>query len=167
MNCPVCNNSLTPVQAGHVTVDVCAGGCGGVWFDNFELQKLDEPHESGGHLLGNIAAKAGLQIDHASKRNCPKCGDIIMMRHFFSARREVEVDEYPNCGGYWLDAGELALIRAEHQTDREQQMAVEQYVEEISTKSLEPSRLGGRTQAERARRITQVLRFTIPVRYRT
>jgi Zn-finger nucleic acid-binding protein len=23
------------------------------------------------------------------------------------------VDECPNCGGYWLDAGELAQIRAE------------------------------------------------------
>jgi Zn-finger nucleic acid-binding protein len=21
--------------------------------------------------------------------------------------------QYPNCGGYWLDAGELAIIRAE------------------------------------------------------
>ncbi len=34
-------------------------------------------------------------------------------RHFFSAKRRVEVDQCPNCGGYWLDAGELALIRAE------------------------------------------------------
>lgn len=34
-------------------------------------------------------------------------------RHFFSARRQVQVDECPNCGGYWLDAGELAQIRAE------------------------------------------------------
>jgi Zn-finger nucleic acid-binding protein len=34
-------------------------------------------------------------------------------RHFFSAKRRIEVDECPNCGGYWLDAGELAQIRAE------------------------------------------------------
>jgi Zn-finger nucleic acid-binding protein len=34
-------------------------------------------------------------------------------RHFFSAKRRVEVDQCPNCGGYWLDAGELNQIRAE------------------------------------------------------
>jgi Zn-finger nucleic acid-binding protein len=36
-----------------------------------------------------------------------------LKRHFFSAKRKVEVDQCPNCGGYWLDAGELAAIRAE------------------------------------------------------
>jgi uncharacterized protein len=34
-------------------------------------------------------------------------------RHFFSAKRHVQVDQCPNCGGYWLDSGELADIRAE------------------------------------------------------
>jgi Zn-finger nucleic acid-binding protein len=36
-----------------------------------------------------------------------------LQRHYFSAKRRVEVDQCPNCGGYWLDAGELAAIRAE------------------------------------------------------
>jgi Zn-finger nucleic acid-binding protein len=38
---------------------------------------------------------------------------VKLHRHFFSAKRRVEVDQCPNCGGYWLDAGELALVRAE------------------------------------------------------
>ena len=36
-----------------------------------------------------------------------------LKRHFFSAKKRVEVDQCPNCGGYWLDAGELEAIRAE------------------------------------------------------
>jgi len=35
------------------------------------------------------------------------------MRHFFSARRAVTVDECPTCAGVWLDAGELAQILLE------------------------------------------------------
>jgi len=27
-------------------VDVCQNGCGGIWFDNFELEKVDEKHET-------------------------------------------------------------------------------------------------------------------------
>ena len=52
-------------------------------------------------------------MDLSRKRECPRCAGIKLHRHFFSAKRRVEVDQCPNCGGYWLDAGELALVRAE------------------------------------------------------
>jgi Zn-finger nucleic acid-binding protein len=52
-------------------------------------------------------------VDSSRKRACPRCLEIKLQRHFFSAKRKVEVDQCPNCGGYWLDAGELAAIREE------------------------------------------------------
>jgi Zn-finger nucleic acid-binding protein len=52
-------------------------------------------------------------VDHGRKRECPRCPGIKLQRHYYSAARRVQVDECPNCGGYWLDAGELALVRAE------------------------------------------------------
>jgi Zn-finger nucleic acid-binding protein len=52
-------------------------------------------------------------VDPKRKRDCPRCAEIRLHRHFFSAKRRVEVDQCPNCGGYWLDAGELEQIRAE------------------------------------------------------
>ena len=48
MECPACGKQLQQMTAGDVTVDVCKGGCGGMWFDNYELKKFDEPHESAG-----------------------------------------------------------------------------------------------------------------------
>jgi len=63
--------------------------------------------------LVNIQHKEGLVVDRSRKRECPRCAGIKLQRHFFSARRRIEVDECPSCGGCWLDAGELALIRAE------------------------------------------------------
>lgn len=113
MICPACSQNLTETQVGAVAVDVCHGGCGGIWFDLFELQRVDEQHESAGEPLLNIPRDPALQMDFARKRDCPRCEGIKLKRHFFSARRQVEVDHCPNCGGYWLDAGELEKIRAE------------------------------------------------------
>lgn len=113
MKCPACFNELSARQAGGIEVDVCQGGCGGIWLDAFELQKVDELSEAAGEALLNIARDASIQMDQTLKRECPRCIGIKLKRRFYSAARRVQVDECPNCGGYWLDAGELALIHAE------------------------------------------------------
>src|SRR5882672_6010489 len=115
MKCPACFNKLTEIQVGAVRVDVCQGGCGGIWFDAFELQQVDESAEAAGELLLEIQHDETVVLDTSRKRECPRCENIKLKRHFFSAKRRVEVDECPNCGGYWLDAGELAAVRAEKQ----------------------------------------------------
>lgn len=113
MKCPACFNELTQLPVGSLVVDVCQGGCGGIWFDAFELQRADEEQESVGEPLLHIQRNERLTLDQSRKRECPRCTEMKLHRHFFSAKRRVEVDQCPNCGGYWLDAGELALIRAE------------------------------------------------------
>ena len=113
MICPACFHQLTEMQVGAVVVDVCHGGCGGIWFDLFELQRVDEEHEAAGEPLLNILRDPAIKVDFTRKRSCPRCEGIKLKRHFFSAKRLVEVDQCPNCGGYWLDAGELEKIRAE------------------------------------------------------
>ena len=112
MKCPACFNELVEIQVGDVLVDVCQGGCGGVWFDAFELHRVDDSGEAGEPLL-HIRKNEGIVVDFNRKRDCPRCEGIKLHRHYFSARRKVQVDQCPNCGGYWLDAGELAQIREE------------------------------------------------------
>ena len=113
MKCPACFNPLSSVTFGKLTVDVCRGGCGGIWFDAFELLQVDEPAESAGEWLVQIERDPHLHVDFNRKRSCPKCDGVKLMRHYFSPKRRVEVDECPGCGGYWLDAGELERIREE------------------------------------------------------
>jgi Zn-finger nucleic acid-binding protein len=83
-----------------------------MWFDNFELKKITDPSEIDSTALLHFDRDDLVLIDYEKRRRCPKC-DIIMMRHFFSERREVEVDACPNCNGVWLDPGELTAIRRE------------------------------------------------------
>jgi Zn-finger nucleic acid-binding protein len=113
MKCPACFNELTELQVGNLVLDACQGGCGGIWFDAFELQKVDEALETAGEPLLNIQRDEHLIVEKSRKRECPRCAGVKLHRHFFSAKRRVEVDECPGCAGYWLDAGELDLIRAE------------------------------------------------------
>jgi Zn-finger nucleic acid-binding protein len=101
------------MTVGNVAVDVCRGGCGGIWFDAFELQRVDERHESAGDWLMNVERDPTIHVDSSRKRACPKCEGVKLMRHHFSAKRRVVVDQCPGCGGYWLDAGELRRIRDE------------------------------------------------------
>ena len=113
MKCPACFNELTQIQVGTLVVDVCQGGCGGIWFDAFELQQVDDAEEAAGEPLLEIKRDERLGVDLSRKRDCPRCQGVKLHRHYFSAKRRVEVGQCPNCGGYWLDAGELAQIRSE------------------------------------------------------
>lgn len=110
MKCPACGTSLTSRQAGAIAVDVCEGGCGGVWFDNFELRKVDE---EGAQAIRGVQRDFSLHVDTTSRRRCPRCEDQWMMRRYFSRLRRTSIDECPNCAGIWLDAGEFAAIQQE------------------------------------------------------
>lgn len=128
MNCPACTLPLTHLLIEDVEVDVCHGGCGGLWFDNFELGKFDEPHElSAAEELLLIPADPSVEVDYQAKRRCPKC-DVPMMRQFCSPLRRTQVDVCPGCGGNWLDVGELTQVRAEFREKAVRAAAKEQPV---------------------------------------
>jgi len=139
MKCPACDNTLTALKAGTITIDVCEGGCGGMWFDNFELKKINDPTEIDATALLRFDRDDLRLIDYEKRRRCPKC-DVIMMRHFFSERREVEVDECPSCGGVWLDPGELTQIRRERREDRDPEEAAKNYFNRVFAEGLKARR---------------------------
>ncbi len=165
MRCPACDHRLTQIIVGDITVDVCKGACGGIWFDRFELQKVDEPHESAGEILLDIERDERIKVDHDKRRHCPKCASIIMMRHFYSVKMQVEVDECPGCAGYWLDVGELTAIRKEFKSEAEKMKATEEYFSEIFDTQLGELRAKSAEQAERIRRIAWMFRFICPSYY--
>ena len=61
-------------------VDVCDGGCGGIWFDHYELAKVNEQSESAGAALLDVAIDPSVQVDLEQRRLCPSCaGGVVMM----------------------------------------------------------------------------------------
>ena len=165
MICPACVNDLKKLVVGGVTVDVCEGGCGGIWFDNYELRKFDEPHEAGGEKLLGIKRNESIRVDHSKKRNCPKCKNIMMLKHFFCTKQQVEIDECPGCGGLWLDFGELSQIRSQYRTEEERRKAAGEYFEEVFGKELAAMKDVSEENLKKARRIANIFRFICPSYY--
>jgi len=164
MTCPACGNELTAIEIGDIVVDACVGGCGGLWFDQLELRKFDSPLEGGEELL-EIARDPSVTVDRTQRLNCPKCDGVVMLRHYFSPRREAEVDECPACAGFWLDPGELALIREQYDTNDEREKAAEEYFDDLFDDDLERLHEETEERVEKARRFAHALRFICPSWY--
>lgn len=147
MQCPACGHSLRPIKAGDITLDACAGGCGGVWFDQLELKRLDEQHEALGNELLNLPVDAARPVNLGERRHCPRCIGQVMLRFFYSPQRKVTVDHCPNCGGHWLDAGELRAIRETFTNDAQRDQAIDRLIDDSFGNELE------RMEAEREKRL--------------
>ncbi len=165
MKCPACGNELEEMTAGDVAVDVCKGGCGGIWFDWLEMKKFDEPHESAGEAILEVERDDSVTVDHSKRLNCPKCDGIVMMRHFFSIKKEVEVDECPGCGGFWLDAGELGKIRSLFSTEEERHKAAKEYFDEVFGEELTAMQAEDEAKLAKAKKVTNMFRFICPSYY--
>jgi len=148
-----------------LTVDVCRGGCGGIWFDNFELRKVDEQQEAAGEALLDIPRDKNIRIDAARTKSCPKCEGVKMMKHFFSVKKSVEIDECGACGGIWLDYGELGTIRREYATEEARKKAAQEYFADVFGGKLAAMRAENQARLEDARRVTGVFRFICPSSY--
>ena len=130
MKCPACARSLTEVKVEDFVVNACQKGCGGIWFDHFELQKVEYQDEAAGEPLLTIEKDDTVTVDLNKKRNCPRC-DMIMMQHFSSPSRKVTIDECPKCTGVWLDAGELAEIRSEFKSVADREAKTEKFFNDV------------------------------------
>jgi hypothetical protein len=146
MRCPACNALLHTItvqtnNADALEVEICSQGCGGLWFDRFELKKVDENHEQLGARLIALSSQAkGEVLPGSRKRMCPKCSNTVLHRHFSSIQRSIEVDECPGCAGIWLDQGELASLRQEYTTEAERQQAAEEYLSRLLTAAIHQAR---------------------------
>ena len=165
MKCPACDKELTQMNVADIVVGVCQGGCGGIWFDNFELKKFDEPHEAAGQALLEIEKDPGAKVDPEARRKCPKCDGITMMRHFFSVKREVTVDECGGCAGVWLDPGELRNIREMFPSEEARHDAADAYFNDLFGDKLAAMRKESEAGAARAKKFARVFRFICPTYY--
>ena len=165
MKCPACSNEMTQALVEDITLDVCEDGCGGIWFDWFELNRVDEPHEALGADLLHVETDESIEVDHDAKRICPRCKDMPLMKHFASVKREFQVDECPRCAGYFLDHGELNLIRGQFNTDEERSTAAQALFADLFDEGLDEIAAESEEKLEKAKRLAKMFRFLLPSYY--
>jgi len=118
INCPACGKPMKKIfmPKQGINLDVCVDGCGGIYFDNREFTRFDEPSEDITPLLEVLKNKDFEQVDETLIRKCPCCG-TDMVKNYSSSNKIVQIDECYNCGGKFLDFGELEKIRNNYNTD--------------------------------------------------
>ena len=131
INCPACGCEMTKifVPEANINIDICLDGCGGIYFDNRELDKFDEQHENIDFILEQIKGKEFKPVDTKEKRICPVC-KTPMVKHFMSVKKEVEIDDCYGCGAKFLDNGELQKIRAQYKDNEERNAVMREVVKE-------------------------------------
>jgi uncharacterized protein len=111
LGCPRCSTPLTRLRIGGTDTDLCES-CGGVWLDRTELSRFKDPDSAlGDALVARLRQVPATLVDHQARLRCPRHSGVVMLRHAFSRTIPIQIDECPECGGFWLDAGELAQIR--------------------------------------------------------
>lgn len=167
IKCAACGNEMSEKVVGGITVDVCQGdnGCGGLWFDQFEFKKFDEPHETEGAALLDIPFNHVVEVDHAQRRNCPHCDNVVMMRNCFSVRRMVEVDTCPGCAGVHLDCGELLKIRSMFNSEEERVQEAKAYFDDVFGEELAAMAEKSHEDLARARKFSNMFKYICPSYY--
>ena len=141
IKCPACDKEMTKIYMKEqgINVDICLDGCGGILFNNRELEKCDEEHENAEEIFEAIKGKTFEPVNEHEVRICTVC-DTPMVKQG-SGIDGVEIDVCNVCGAKFLDNGELEKIRTLRDSDSNQQavnIEVENFIQD------NPVLVGGR-----------------------
>lgn len=112
ITCPACDCEMTKIympEAG-INIDICLDGCGGILFDNRELEKFNKSENDINEVLKVIEGKEFKAVEEAEVRICPICQTAMVKNG--ASTNNVEIDVCNVCGAKFLDNGELQKIRA-------------------------------------------------------
>jgi Zn-finger nucleic acid-binding protein len=112
MKCLNCSTEMTTnevaTKKNHISYDICEK-CGSLWLDSGELDKMAFQVE------GSIeyCEQEKDAEPEAQPKKCPRCDDFNLDKVRFLESDNIYLHRCKNCGGFWLDGGELDLIDKE------------------------------------------------------
>ena len=91
----------------QLSYDTCEQ-CGSLWLDAGELDKLAFKVEGSIEFCSEEEDET-----RRPTRKCPRCIEVDLAPVKFLGVSDINLDRCQNCGGFWLDGGELNLINRE------------------------------------------------------
>lgn len=165
LECPSCQNALTPHVAAGVTVHACRDGCGGYWIERKSLKRIPERLPGAGAELLSVPRADGVHEFRNIHHVCPHCRNTILFRHWFSRKLELEVDQCAKCAGFWVEVGRLADILTAGLDEEERKKRAEAYFEIVIRDKVGGMNLVNHDVLDAARHIVQIFRFLCPKEY--
>lgn len=111
ISCPACGKTMKKIfiPSAGISVDICADSCGGIFFDNQELQKFNHASSDASLIQKELEGKNFIKVDESETRICPACNKPMVKTNIKGIG--VQIDTCYNCGAVFLDNGELDAIR--------------------------------------------------------
>lgn len=111
LTCPACGAVMKKIfiPSAGINVDICSEGCGGMYFDNQELQKFNKASDDISEIQKVLEGKSFVLVDESKTRICPACGNPMVKTSIKGLG--IQIDSCYSCGGVFLDNGELEVIR--------------------------------------------------------
>lgn len=112
MDCLNCGTEMTNYQVvtkkAQVSYDLCEK-CGSLWLDAGELDKMAFKVQGSIEYCERDEEKES----ETRVKKCPRCDDFPLEKIRFLGCDDINLHFCRNCGGFWLDGGELNLIDQE------------------------------------------------------
>lgn len=109
IKCPACGKVMTKVfiNSKGINLDICTNGCGGIYFDNSEIQEFSSENDNISEITSVLLNKNFMPVDMQKKRICPACNTPMVKTFAFG----IEIETCYKCGGIFLDYGEFEKVR--------------------------------------------------------
>lgn len=109
MKCPDCGEKLREVFAtshygAKIALDQCFG-CGGIWFDDFELHSIPEKEIKKIEIIDSDKLQEKSFLGKANNL-CPKCSVKLEIFKDCNFPKQLKAEYCQNCGGFWMNRGE-------------------------------------------------------------
>ena len=111
MKCPKCSSLVIDHILEGKLYHKC-GSCDGIWFDKGELAQIMQEKDWFRIDSKHKDAKANIE---GSRFKCPRDG-APMNTVEYGHETGVKLQVCSDCGGIWLDAGEIRAIHSAHET---------------------------------------------------
>ena len=107
--CPACGQEMEKIFIPDkgINIDICANNCGGIFFDNKELQQCGASDNSEEEIRKIVENKNFMPVDENQTRICPVCNKPMVKTKTFG----VQIDTCYTCGGIFLDNNEFEKIQ--------------------------------------------------------
>jgi len=135
VSCPDCARKCEIVKMGTLELDLC-DGCGGLWFDRNELERLPKelsPDDLTGELQAVVARLAVRKAASKSYPLCPMCHESMNLAQYQKVSGVV-IHRCVTCG-VWLDGANAAKFFFLFEAGRMAEF--EQRAERANTEELE------------------------------
>ena len=85
LTCPACGKEMEKVfiESMQKHLDICLNGCGGMFFDNREFEKVDEQNENIDEILSLVSGRNFQPVNDKELRACPYCGANMVKTNIF------------------------------------------------------------------------------------